>query len=221
MTGGSSLEHACRTVERGFVYAMFLTPADRIAMMYNSVRDYCRAEGLPQPADDQFAFMPLVAVGETEAEAREMIDGVFWYVTHNKAELQFRAPPGYVETPLLAQFITGKLTGGRSDAIRTRGVEYFRDNHVAIYGTPDSVVSQIKSLYKKDGGFGQLIAMMHAGGMSFELAAKSMRLFAEQVVPEIKNLGSISAEFGPLAERKKVKPRTKRKKSTRLAAAAE
>ena len=65
-TGGSDLGHACKTVERGFTFSMFLTPVDKLAKMFNGVRDYCRDQGLPAPADDQFAFMPLVAVGETE-----------------------------------------------------------------------------------------------------------------------------------------------------------
>lgn len=210
-TGGSSVAHACRSIERGFTFAMFLTPADRVGDMFNATRDHCRKKGLPPPADDQFAYLPLMAVGETEEEAQKAIEGVAWYVTHNKADPHFRAPPGYVETPLFADFITGGFTGGRTDAVRTRGMEYFRENHIAIWGTPDSVVKQIKSLYRKSGGLGHLIAMMHSGDMDFKTTAKSMTLFAKEVVPKLKNLGSVSDGFGPLAERKKTKPRKKRR----------
>ena len=84
---------------------------------------------------------------------------------------------------------------------------------MAIYGTPDSVVKQIKSLYRKVGGFGHLIAMLHAGDMSFELTAKSMTLFAKEVVPKIIHLGSVSSGFGPLTERKKAVPKKKKEKS--------
>lgn len=203
-TGGSDLMHACRTIERGFTFAMFLTPADKLAVMFNGVRDYCRDKGLPQPADDQFAFMPLVAVGETEEEALDVVNQVFWYVTHNKSEPQFRAPPGYVETNLYADFLSGKFSGGRTDAIRKLGMEYFRQNHVAIYGTPDSVAHQIKELYSKVGGFGHLIAMLHSGDMDYKTTAKSMTLFAKEVMPQIKDLGTTSTGYGPLAERAKV-----------------
>ena len=199
-TGGSDVEHGFKTVARGFTFAMFLTPVDILAKMYQGVRDRCREEGYAQPADDQFAFMPLVAVGETEEEARKAIDGVFWYVTHNKAEPQFRAPPGYVQRHLYADFLTGKFTGGRTDAIRTQGMEYFRQNHVALYGTPDQVVEQIRALYDKVGGFGHLIAMLHAGDMDYATTAKSMTLFAEEVMPRIKDLGTVSTGFGPLAK---------------------
>ena len=86
---------------------------------------------------------------------------------------------------------------------------------MAIYGTPDSVVKQIKSLYHKVGGFGHLIAMLHAGDMSYELTAKSMTLFAKEVMPKIKHLGSVSTGFGPLAERKKARPKTKTRKKAK------
>jgi hypothetical protein len=165
--------------------------------------------GLPKPADDQFAFMPLVAVGDTEEEALRLVNEVFWYVTHNKAEPQFRAPPGYVETQLYADFLAGKFSGGRTDAIRKMGMEYFRKNHVAVYGTPDSVVKQIKSLYRKTGGFGHLIALMHSGSMTFKDCKKSMTLFAKEVVPQIKDLGTVSDRFGPLADHGKPIPAAK------------
>ena len=200
-TGGSDLSHACKTIERGHNFAMFLTPADGLAKMFKGARRYCRDNGLPEPADDQFAFMPLVAVGETEAEAEKVIEGVFWYITHNKSEPQFRAPPGYNSRKLYADFLSGRYSGGRTDAIRRKGVSYFRENHVAIYGTPDSVVEQIRSLYDKVGGFGHLIAMLHSGDMDYKTTAKSMTLLAKEVLPQIADLGTKSTGFGPLAER--------------------
>ena len=199
-TGGSDLSHACRTVAEGFTFAMFLTPVQKLSAMFSGVRQWWRSQGLQRPAADRFAFMPLVAVGETEAEAAAVIERVFWYVTHNKAEAQHRAPPGYVETSLYADFLSGRFTGGRTDAIRNLGLEYFRKNHVAIYGTPENVIRQIKALYKKVGGFGHLIAMMHAGDMDFDMTAKSMTLFAKRVLPELRDLGSTSRRFGPLAK---------------------
>jgi len=200
-TGGSDVEHGFKTVSRGFTFAMFLTPVDALARMFAAVRRRCQEEGHVEPADDQFAFMPLVAVGETEEEARRVIDGVFWYVTHNKSEPQFRAPPGYVERRLYADFLTGKFSGGRTDAVRREGMEYFRRNHVALYGTPDQVVEQIRALYREIGGFGHLIAMLHSGDMDYATTAKSMKLFAEEVMPQVAELGTRSAGFGPLARR--------------------
>ncbi len=145
--------------------------------------------------------MPLVAVGETEEEALKFVQQVFWYVTNNKSEPQFRAPPGYVETELYANFLSGKFSGGRTDAIRTKGMEYFRENGVAVYGTPDQVVKQLKKMYKEIGGFGNLIAMLHSGDMPYKDVAKSMTLFAKEVVPQLKDLGTVSSKIGMLKDR--------------------
>lgn len=201
MTGGSDVNHATRSVENGFTFTMFLTPVEGMKKMFDGVRANLKKKGLPKPADDLFAFMPLVAVGETEEEALKFVKEVFWYVTNNKAEPQFRAPPGYVETQLYANFLSGKFSGGRTDAIRQMGMDYFRENGVAVFGTPDQVVKQLKKMYKQIGGFGHLIAMMHSGDMSYKNAAKSMTLFAKEVAPQLKDIGTVSSSLGPLKER--------------------
>ena len=219
ITGGSNISHGTETIRRGYTFAMFLTPVDGLKRMWGAIRENIKNMGLPKPADDQFAFMPLVAVGDTEEEALRLVNEVFWYVTHNKTEPQFRAPPGYVETQLYANFLSGKFSGGRTDAIRKMGMEYFRKNHVAIYGTPDSVVKQIKSLYRKTGGFGHLIAMMHAGSMSYKDCEKSMKLFAKEVMPQIKDLGTVSDRFGPLEAHGKPIPAAKGGSRTQALAA--
>ena len=214
MTGGSDVSHATRSVENGFTFTMFLTPTAGMKKMFTGVRENLKKKGLPKPADDLFAFMPLVAVGETEEEALKFIKQVFWYVTNNKTEPQFRAPPGYVETELYANFLSGKFSGGRTDAIRTKGMDYFRENGVAVYGTPDQVIKQLKKMYKEIGGFGNLIAMLHSGDMPLKDVSKSMKLFAKEVVPQLKDLGTVSSKVGMLKDRgspipaKKFKGRT-------------
>ena len=53
-------------------------------------------------------------------------------------------------------------------------------------------------MHRKTGGFGHLVAMLHAGDMDFDVTAKSMTLFAEKVAPHLKDLGTVSRNFGPL-----------------------
>jgi hypothetical protein len=93
-------------------------------------------------------------------------------------------------------------------------MEYFRENGVAVYGTPDQVVKQLKKMYKDIGGFGNLIAMLHSGDMPYKDVAKSMTLFAKEVMPQLKDLGTVSSKVGMLKDRgqpiaaKKFKGRT-------------
>ena len=49
--------------------------------------------------------------------------------------------------------------------------------------------------------------MLHAGDMDFDTTAKSMTLFAREVAPQLKNLGTKRAGFGPLGQRRTVMSR--------------
>ena len=50
-----------------------------------------------------------------------------------------------------------------------------------IAGSPTTVVKQIKEWHNR--GIGHLLMMNHAGSLSTELTRRSMKLFAEEVMP--------------------------------------
>ena len=56
-------------------------------------------------------------------------------------------------------------------------------------------------MYKEIGGFGNLIAMLHSGDMPLKDVSKSMKLFAKEVVPQLKDLGTVSSKVGMLENR--------------------
>jgi alkanesulfonate monooxygenase SsuD/methylene tetrahydromethanopterin reductase-like flavin-dependent oxidoreductase (luciferase family) len=132
--------------------------------------------------------MPLVAVADSESEADALAEKISWYL-HAKTAPQFRNPPGYVPVAFNVQALKGKYTG-RTDAVRTRGLEYLKEQGVLISGTPDSVFEQIKRFHGLVGGFGQLLMMMQAGFSTHEETVKNLTLFANEVHPRIKE------EFG-------------------------
>ena len=53
---------------------------------------------------------------------------------------------------------------------------------------PDNVEQQIRSLYKKVGGFDFLLMMMQCGFFSHEKTLKNIRMFAQEVMPRLKDL---------------------------------
>ena len=53
------------------------------------------------------------------------------------------------------------------------------------YGTPDQILSRLESRRKALGSFEQSTAFRF-GGISYEKAEKSMRLFAKEVLPVLK-----------------------------------
>ena len=111
--------------------------------------------------------------------------------------------------------------GKPSAAKPSIGAAFVRSMSSSNHGSvvTDSVVKQIKSLYRKTGGFGHLIAMMHAGSMSYKDCEKSMKLFAKEVMPQIKDLGTVSDRFGPLEAHGKPIPAAKGGSRTQALAA--
>ncbi len=83
------------------------------------------------------------------------------------------------------QALKGKYTG-RTDAVRTQGLDYLKEQGVLMYGTPDQVFEQIKRFYGRVGGFGQLLMMQQAGFVTHDEVVKSMTLFAREVYPRVK-----------------------------------
>lgn len=104
-----------------------------------------------------------------------------------KTEPQFGNPPGYVDVATNVQALKGGFAG-RSAAMRARGMEFLRDEGIMCYGTPDQVAQQIKALYDRVGGFDHLLMMMQAGYMSNARTLSNIRLFAKEVMPQIKDL---------------------------------
>lgn len=56
---------------------------------------------------------------------------------------------------------------------------------LSIIGDPDYVIREVQA-QTRELGVGVLIALLHFGSMSHELASKNIRLFADKVLPELK-----------------------------------
>ncbi len=65
-------------------------------------------------------------------------------------------------------------------------MEYMVDNRYLV-GTPDDVAAQLRQLYEEVGGFGVLLAMAHEW-QPRDKWERSMRLLAEEVMPQVADL---------------------------------
>jgi alkanesulfonate monooxygenase SsuD/methylene tetrahydromethanopterin reductase-like flavin-dependent oxidoreductase (luciferase family) len=184
ITGSSDYENIKKVAGRGYVFATFLQPHDKVKLMFDAYRSAAVERGLPGGAGT--AFMPLVYTAETDAEAEAGATELTWYM-NAKTEPQFRNPPGYVGVDLNVKALQGAFSG-RTDAVRAKGMEYQRDQGVLMYGTPDSVAQQIKTFYERVGGFDHLLMMQQAGFLDHKRTVSSMTLFAKHVYPQIKDL---------------------------------
>ncbi|MDB5571543.1 MAG: Flavin-dependent oxidoreductase, luciferase family [Hyphomicrobiales bacterium] len=184
ITGSSDLDNIKRAAARGFVFATFLQPHEKVKWMFDGYRSAYQDTGLPGGGGT--AYMPLVYTADSDEEAEKGARELTWYLDA-KSEPQHRNPPGYVPVSFNVQALKGTFTG-RTDAMRKQSIEYLRDQGVIIYGKPDDVAQQIKRLYGLVGGFDHLLMMQQAGHLSHERTVRSMTLFAKEVYPQVRDL---------------------------------
>jgi alkanesulfonate monooxygenase SsuD/methylene tetrahydromethanopterin reductase-like flavin-dependent oxidoreductase (luciferase family) len=189
ITGSSDFEAIRKVASRGYVFATFLQPHDKVRAMFDAYRSAYRDCGLPGAGG--MAFMPLVYTADSEAEAEKGARELSWYI-HVKIEPQFRNPPGYVPIELNVKALQGAFAG-RTAAIRAQTLEVQKEQGVVMYGTPDSVAHQIERFYDRVGGFDHLLMMQQAGFLDQQRTVRSMTLFAKEVLPRIRDLPGIKA----------------------------
>jgi alkanesulfonate monooxygenase SsuD/methylene tetrahydromethanopterin reductase-like flavin-dependent oxidoreductase (luciferase family) len=189
ITGSSDFEAIRKVASRGYTFATFLQPHDSVRRMFDAYRGAYRDCGLP--GGGGMAYMPLVYTADSEAEAERGAQELSWYI-NVKVEPQYRNPPGYVPVALNVKALQGAYAG-RTAAIRAQGLEFQKEQGVVVYGTPDSVVAQIKRFHERVGGFDHLLMMQQAGFLDHQRTVRSMTLFAKEVLPRIAHLTGVAA----------------------------
>jgi len=189
ITGSSDFDAIRKVASRGYVFATFLQPYDKVREMFDAYRSAYRDCGLP--GGGGMAFMPLVYTGESEADAESGARELSWYI-NVKVAPQYRNPPGYVSVALNVKALQGAYAG-RTAAIRAQTLAYQKEQGVIMYGTPDQVAAQIKRFYERVGGFDHLLMMQQAGFLDHQRTVRSMTLFAKEVLPQITELPGVKS----------------------------
>jgi alkanesulfonate monooxygenase SsuD/methylene tetrahydromethanopterin reductase-like flavin-dependent oxidoreductase (luciferase family) len=142
---------------------------------------------------DRFAYLGLVAVGDTEDEARRRGAMVATYLSSSAiVHVPFRNPPGFLAVEEYARMLRGE-SPPRSFTKDGRGIDMYRasvqdliDAGILFCGTPDQVIKQITEFCDYCGGMGNLLMMGHAGSMPHEDTVGNLQLFAKEVMPALK-----------------------------------
>ena len=195
----TSTSGAAEVGAKGFIQATFLTGYDATRKIYESYRAAWRkaGRGVDVP-NDRLAYAALVYVGETEQEALEGAEKLLWYVTANKVAPQYANPPGYVPVAANVAMQRG-ATHPLSQFSKNASVEAAIRSGFMFAGTPDQVYEQIKRHYEYVGGYGHLLIMGQAGFLEHDETVKSIRNFAREVYPRLKEMfpkTTISGAFG-------------------------
>lgn len=138
----------------------------------------------------RLAFLQVVLVAETDAQAEK--DYRQHLETHFRTSLGSIPPtglglPGYIERPGVESLM--RDPGDLGLAIRMRNINYSElvDSRVAIIGSPSTVLQQITE-FVKEFRVGNLLVMTQVGSMPTELTQKNIRLFASEVLPQLRSI---------------------------------
>jgi len=178
--------------EKGYVLAT-LGSGYATRPLFDAYRQAYLAKWRKPAAADRFGYLGLVAVAETEAEARRRAEFIAGYLRTSSIVFKpFRNPPGFLSVEDNARALRGEspprsfTKDGRGINMHRGSVQDLIDAGIMFCGTPDQVYQQLVDFCEYCGGMGNLLMMGHAGFLSHEDTVDNLTLFAKEVMPRLK-----------------------------------
>ncbi len=175
----------CADASRKYTYLQTFSPVATAKKVFDMYRDCAKANGYTASPSQMGWALPMY-VAETDAQARaevaSHIEIFFNKLLHYP--LDARLPPGYTSVASTKALIEQKFKLRKS----FQSAEALLEMGMVIAGSPKTVRETIAAR-QKELGFGHLIAMLQIGTQPPEQTENSMRLFASEVMPYLRDLG--------------------------------
>ena len=209
---------AAEVGRRGMRHVLVLRGVDGTRRAYQAHRQARIEAGLPPVTTDNFAYAAFVYVGDTEDEGRRVGEKLLWFLnTSLKSAPQHSrfmpgtappeaAPQTYRNTPppearaapaaptlTDAEKGVAPSAGQNARRLMSIGLDEAMAMGILFVGNPDSVHRQIIEFHDKVGGFGHLSMIGRSGFMSHPESEKGIRLFANEVLPRLKEVKPVEA----------------------------
>ena len=127
-----------------------------------------------------------IYVSDTDEQARREYEPHYWYYARNllKQPVQLSMPPGHTLIASVMGMMKRRLESRPSNLSTWKEVD---DAGYVIVGSPETVRQRLED-YAKKVGFGLLIANFSVGNAPREYTEKSMKLFADKVMPKLRDI---------------------------------
>ena len=187
--GGGSIETWQWCAEKDYVYSYLSYYGHKIGKAtmdgYWAEMDRLGKDRNPYRA----GFAQTVAVAESREQAIELYteSAEYFFFRCLHIDPRFAAPPGYTTEATMRFGLTSQVSAAaaRSQARPTEMKELVDAGYLVI-GSPDDVVEQINDL-ADNLHVGNLMLLLQFGNMSKELTKYNTRLFAERVMPKLRD----------------------------------
>jgi alkanesulfonate monooxygenase SsuD/methylene tetrahydromethanopterin reductase-like flavin-dependent oxidoreductase (luciferase family) len=134
-------------------------------------------------------FAQTIVVAETDEEAerdyREHID--YFYNRCLHVYPGFADAPGYRTIKTLKANVTSQMTQAAVGDVTKMSWDQLVNDGYVIAGSPDTVVEKMKDLISTL-RVGNIFCLLHVGDMPQDKCMRSTRLFAEEVMPKLRNM---------------------------------
>jgi alkanesulfonate monooxygenase SsuD/methylene tetrahydromethanopterin reductase-like flavin-dependent oxidoreductase (luciferase family) len=156
-------------------------------------------------------FLQFVGVADTEREAEELYEEPMQYFFDRCLNIDrgFTDAPGYRSLRSIQAGLRSAAAGRSSMFGGPRNWKQYVDDGTLISGSVEQVTEKMRELIKKL-RIGHLMMLQQFGNLSKEGTMMNTRLFAEKVMPELKDLWDDEWEdrwwIQPLAEEKTAQP---------------
>jgi alkanesulfonate monooxygenase SsuD/methylene tetrahydromethanopterin reductase-like flavin-dependent oxidoreductase (luciferase family) len=178
--------------------------------VFEAYREGREANGLPPASIDQFGYMGVVAVGETDRQGVACAERLMWHFQNQKNPIHFSDIPGFVDIKTRAAIIRQEafkpadvpqpygpavavgapasetVTKVPGQMLATSSAADLRRDGFVFAGSPSTVAEQICAFSEAVGGLGLLVAMMQSGTVGSDLARRNMELFGSEVLPRVR-----------------------------------
>ncbi|MEQ9125739.1 MAG: LLM class flavin-dependent oxidoreductase [Alphaproteobacteria bacterium] len=141
-------------------------------------------------------FLQFVGVAETEEEAYRLYKepAEYFYGRCLHVDPRYASPPGYTTEATMRAGIQGQVSRVASQnksalAVDKKAREFdaILENGYVIIGTPDQVAEKLREV-ARELHVGQLMLLMQFGNMSRDVAMYNTRLYAEHVLPQLRDM---------------------------------
>ncbi|MBV8085734.1 MAG: LLM class flavin-dependent oxidoreductase, partial [Chloroflexi bacterium] len=157
--------------------------AETVKALFEDVRAKYRAVGKECPPGNIGWSLPVYVTDSDEAAEREAarhVEYLFHELSHRP--FNFSVPPGYTSAASMGRALAHAQTRASSGAMSYRDLN---EAGFIIFGSPDTVRSRLAN-YQKEMGFGKLVPLMHFGSLPHDQTMRSLKLFAEEVMPALR-----------------------------------
>jgi len=189
---GNSIESASFAARNGFGLGVSFYPPHLVAQLTTHYRQECAKRG-SHIVPDQLVYRTFVGVADTDREAEGMKSRFLGLGAIVASMSQGRGAA--VGLPAMDISPAPKEVGTDADGrnlAADKGQAGFGFGGLQFCGSPDTVVKQIAEFHELT-GIGVLDVSFGGAGLTPEEAQRSFRLFASEVLPRIRSIGSGSS----------------------------